>query len=359
MACEPNSNVENAGEFSCIIPPGMHAAVQSYLLAKIRGGSMDVKEILSEAKCNVSCIPPGLLPRIKTYLLCQLSNTGGETPIPPYPDCDPDAQAFLDAANITDETVAGAICVLVRDLKAYPAVGTKYWNRDILIYPFASNPGDSAAQMAVSHAVNLKSPGTYDLQFLGATPPIHTFNGVQGRLATCWADTTWVIPAGMQDDIRIMWYLEEAGTTLARYVFGTTDAAAANWFFDIWTNNAVTIRTNDATNTNGPVEKPLGLYMSQRINAGANNKQYTYPGTGWNKVTIASTGVPTKYIYIFALDSNAGGTPAGTASTFGDMKLSSLSVGSSLDSSGVGQAERDEYKLIWDNYNSTLGRGHP
>ena len=77
---------------------------------------------------------------------------------------DPDAQAFITAASITDPTQQGAINTLVVDLKGY-----NIWTKFKAIYPVV---GGSAS----SHAVNLKTPGTYNLSFqVGWT---HSANGM-------------------------------------------------------------------------------------------------------------------------------------------------------------------------------------
>jgi hypothetical protein len=79
---------------------------------------------------------------------------------------DPDAEAFFTATGITDATQKSAVNQLVLDLKSY-----NIWTNMIALYPIV---GGSAS----SHAVNLKTPGTYNLTFstgwthasTGATP---------------------------------------------------------------------------------------------------------------------------------------------------------------------------------------------
>ena len=66
---------------------------------------------------------------------------------------DPDAQAFITAASITNPTQQSAINTLVTDLKGY-----NIWTKFKAIYPIV---GGSAS----SHAVNLKTPGTFNLTF--------------------------------------------------------------------------------------------------------------------------------------------------------------------------------------------------
>jgi hypothetical protein len=66
---------------------------------------------------------------------------------------DADAQAFITAAGITDATQQSAVNQLVLDLKS-----ANIWTKMKAIYPIV---GGSAS----SHAVNLKTPGTYNLTF--------------------------------------------------------------------------------------------------------------------------------------------------------------------------------------------------
>lgn len=66
---------------------------------------------------------------------------------------DPDAQAFITAANITDSIEQNAINQLVIDLKA-----DNIWNKMIAIYPFVGGT-------AFSHKWNLKDPRDLDLAF--------------------------------------------------------------------------------------------------------------------------------------------------------------------------------------------------
>jgi hypothetical protein len=88
---------------------------------------------------------------------------------------DTDAQAFFTAAGITDVVQKNAVNDLVLSLKA-----DSLWSKMTAIYPFV---GGSAS----THAVNLKSPGTYDLTFYGGIT--HDSNGITGNGTTGYADT--------------------------------------------------------------------------------------------------------------------------------------------------------------------------
>jgi hypothetical protein len=93
------------------------------------------------------------------------------------PAVDPDAQAFITAAGITDPTQQSAINTLVVALKGY-----SIWTKFKAIYPVV---GGSAS----SHAVNLKTPGTYNLTF--ATGWTHSATGMTPNGAT-FANTSLI-----------------------------------------------------------------------------------------------------------------------------------------------------------------------
>jgi len=88
---------------------------------------------------------------------------------------DADAQAFFTAASITDSTQKSAVNQLVLDLKSY-----NIWTKIKALYPIV---GGSAS----SHAVNLKTPGTYNLTF--ATGVTHSSTGMTGNGTSGYANT--------------------------------------------------------------------------------------------------------------------------------------------------------------------------
>jgi hypothetical protein len=92
---------------------------------------------------------------------------------------DPDAQAFITAAGITNPTQQGAINTLVVDLKGY-----SLWTKFKAIYPIV---GGAAA----SHKFNLKDPRDLDaafrLHFTNAWT--HSATGMTPNGASAFADT--------------------------------------------------------------------------------------------------------------------------------------------------------------------------
>lgn len=92
---------------------------------------------------------------------------------------DPDADAFITAAAITDPTQQSAVNQLVLDLKT-----ANIWTKMKAVYPFVGGT-------ATTHKWNLKDPRDLDdafrLKFLGGFT--HSTNGVQGSGTSGYADT--------------------------------------------------------------------------------------------------------------------------------------------------------------------------
>jgi hypothetical protein len=101
----------------------------------------------------------------------------GLTDISGAPTTDPDAQAFITAAAITDPTQQGAINTLVVDLKGY-----SIWTKFKAIYPIV---GGSAS----THKWNLKDPRDLDAAFrlTFATGWTHSATGMTPLIT--YADT--------------------------------------------------------------------------------------------------------------------------------------------------------------------------
>ena len=103
---------------------------------------------------------------------------------------DPDAQAFITAASITDPTQQSAIDTLVTDLKGYGI-----WTKMKAIYPFVGGT-------ASSHKFNLKDPRDLDAAFRlvfngGIT---HDANGITGNGVNSYADTQIALNTLSRDD---------------------------------------------------------------------------------------------------------------------------------------------------------------
>jgi hypothetical protein len=96
---------------------------------------------------------------------------------------DPDAQAFITAASITDPTQQSAINQLVVDLKGYGV-----WTKMKALYPFVGGT-------STTHKYNLVNPldtdAAFRLVFSGGWT--HSSNGILGNGVNSWADTFVVL----------------------------------------------------------------------------------------------------------------------------------------------------------------------
>lgn len=88
---------------------------------------------------------------------------------------DTDAQAFFSATGITDTTIKNAVNTFVLGLKT-----DSLWAGIYCLYPYVG--GDAS-----KHAVNLKTPGTYNLTFYGGWT--HGSNGILANGSNSYADT--------------------------------------------------------------------------------------------------------------------------------------------------------------------------
>jgi len=137
-------------------------------------------------------------------------------PVPPEPTCDADALAFIAAAGIVDPVVIAALCDFVPALKLD---GT--WGKLDVIYPFV---GPDAA----GNAVNLKSPGTFDVSWSG-TFTTNDETGVKGSVAgAAYGDTGWAVTS--QNAGIVFLYASEVGL-VGRYAAMTREGDNATGLY--------------------------------------------------------------------------------------------------------------------------------
>lgn len=96
------------------------------------------------------------------------------TPIK-YPSFDPDAQAFIIAASITNQIQKNAINTLVLGLKS-----DSLWTKMDAIYPFVGGN-------ATSHSYNLKNTAQYQISFSGSWT--HSATGAKPNGVNAFANT--------------------------------------------------------------------------------------------------------------------------------------------------------------------------
>ena len=209
---------------------------------------------------------------------------------------DPDAQAFITAAAITDPTQQNAINTLVVDLKGY-----SIWTKMKAIYPIV---GGTAAQ----HKYNLKDPRDLDAAFrmTFAVGWTHSANGMTPTNAFA---NTFLAPSTQLslNSTHISSYLR-TNLQFAGPIISTEDASSYNNGLYIWpwqSTNLYSVRINDngATGVGAAPADIRGLHVATRTAVGV--KKYRLNNTQIFNSAEASTGLNTSSIYLAKSRNNA------------------------------------------------------
>lgn len=81
LVCEPDDLMAEARCLNSCIPPGMELSVVIYLLTEILlsqdpMADIGTNNLLRQSRCFNSCIPPGSQLAVANYLLCQIALNG-------------------------------------------------------------------------------------------------------------------------------------------------------------------------------------------------------------------------------------------------------------------------------------------
>lgn len=172
----------------------------------------------------------------------------------PTSSIDPDAEAFITAANITDATQQTAIIQLVTDLKNY-----NLWNKAHAIYPFVGGT-------ASSHMYNLKDPqntnAAFRLSFSGGWT--HSANGIEGNGINAFADTFLSPSTSFTTTSGHISIYSRTNSVANVYDFGASNAtneisANIRWAGDIYYVNYGALTYPFTTNTDS-----RGMYIVNR-----------------------------------------------------------------------------------------------
>jgi len=210
---------------------------------------------------------------------------------------DPDAQAFITAAAITNPTQQSAINTLVVDLKGY-----NIWTKFKAIYPIV---GGSSS----THKWNLKDPRDLDAAFrLTFTNSwTHSSTGMTPDGVSAFANTFLVPSTNLSlNSTHISSYLR-TNLQFAGPIISSEDAGSYNNGLYIWpwqSANLYSVRVNDNTSDFGTVTYDIrGLHLATRT--GANVKKYRVNTTQIFNSTTASSALNTSSIYLGKSRNNA------------------------------------------------------
>ena len=147
-------------------------------------------------------------------------SSAGATDIVGTPAVDPDAQAFITAAAITDPTQQSAINTLVVDLKGY-----SIWTKFKAIYPIV---GGSAS----SHKWNLKDPRDLDAAFRLTFASGWTHSSTGMTPSNAYADTFFNSSVDGQQNSQHISYYSRTNSNGTEIEIGGVDASSRYSFIE-------------------------------------------------------------------------------------------------------------------------------
>lgn len=242
---------------------------------------------------------------------------------------DADAQAFFTAAGISDSGQKSAVNTLVLALKS-----DGIWSRCSAIYPFV---GGSSS----SHAVNLKTPGTYDLTFYGGLT--HSSTGMLPDGTTGYADTG-LVPSSVlsSSDTHLSFYSRTSNTNnktdIGCFTGVNYHSMALCCHYSFAGNTALSYAYDGASSldmaglTSSQSTNSQGFFVSSRTSA---SSHYMYKNAvAGTQVTNLTGNFPsiTDTVKIGAASHN-GTVPA--SAFYGDRECAFASIGAGLSGAQV------------------------
>lgn len=246
---------------------------------------------------------------------------------------DPDAQAFITAASITNPTQQSAINQLVVDLKGY-----NIWTKMKALYPFVGGTSST-------HKFNLKNPLDTDAAFriVWSGGVTHSANGVQFGGVNGYGDTKLNLSSNLtQNNTHLSFYSRTNTTTPTNQL----EMGAQNTGFSTYLgysysggysgiNSAETIRSSVSTPT-------TGMLIGSRI---AQLQEKYYFNNVSQTLSKNSNGVPNSVVFIGASRHN--GSPA----LYSSKQCAFASIGD-----GLTDTEAANLYTAVQTFQTTLGR---
>jgi hypothetical protein len=213
----------------------------------------------------------------------------GATDIVGTPAVDPDAQAFITAAAITDPTQQAAINTLVVDLKGY-----NVWTKIKALYPFVGGTSTSTSY-------NLKNTTQYQISWNGGWT--WGVNGVNGNAANSYGNTGF-IPSAVtaQNSFAYGFYSRTNNDSLTVDMGGVGSNGAYDMLFSRYSNQIYNVINSGVIYTNSANTDSQGFYIGNRTasNVIKNYKNSSLLTTG----SVVSSGNVNGTLYIGAFNNN-------------------------------------------------------
>jgi hypothetical protein len=198
------------------------------------------------------------------------------------PSVDPDAQAFITAASITDPTQQAAINTLVVDLKGY-----SIWTKMKALYPFVGGTSTSTSY-------NLKNTAQFQISWIGGWT--WNNNGVTGNGLNTKADTNLNGTVSLLQNNNSIGFYSRTNNTANAVDCGTNDYTITNFAGTLY------YRLNSGSYVNVGTSRSDGFFTATRR---ASNQQEIYRN-GVSLNTNTNTSVVFNNLNIYFGDWNTG-----------------------------------------------------
>jgi len=310
------------------------SAIDFYIGASNNNGTA---QYFSNRECAFASLGDGLTntEAANFYTAVQAYQTTLGRSIGPQTVSDPDAQAFVTAANIEDQVQAQAVNTLTIDLKA-----ANIWTKMKAIYPFV---GGTAA----SHKWNLKDPrdldAAYRLSFSGGWT--HSASGALPNGTNGYTNTYLATTGNLAQNSASMGVYSRNNTAVtgAHGLRNSTSSPTALFeIFERWTDNNFYCYLNDGGGFSGTNTDSRGFNQGSRT--GATAIRYNR-NTTTNTGTSSSNGTSVLNIYIGASNFN------NSALYYNNREIAFFYVGD-----GLTNTEMQNYYTAVQAYQTTLNR---
>jgi hypothetical protein len=203
---------------------------------------------------------------------------------------DPDAQAFITAAAITDPTQQVAINTLVVDLKGY-----SIWTKMKALYPFVGGTSTSTSY-------NLKDTTQYQISWNGGWT--WGVNGVNGNAANSYGNTGFIPSAVTAQNSFAYGFYSRTNIDALTVDMGGVGSVATGYMmlFARYSNQIYNVINSGVIYTNSANTNSQGFYVGSRTTATTikNYKNGTLLTTG----ITPSSGNANGTLYIGAFNNN-------------------------------------------------------
>lgn len=258
-----------------------------------------------------------------------ISVTNTSKPISTAIVYDADAAAFFTAASITDTTQKSAVNTLVLSLKS-----ANIWTKMKALYPVVGG-------VASAHAVNLKTPGIYNLSF--ATGWTHASTGMTPNGAT-YANTNFNLQSIITDtnNFSLSYYSRiniDSGCDIG--VFNSSANSASQIFPK--SSGIRYVRMFSSFTTESTSESTSAFYINSRLSS-TTVKAYRN-GNTLTTLPLTNLGNINYNVYIGARNN------VNTADAFSTRQCAFASIGDGLTDADVSNL----YTAV-QTYQTTLGR---